>query len=129
MKKLFLITLLASACTLALAKLPAPSPEAKAKADEAAAKAAWAGKVDGYQLCQVQNRVAATYFKTAQAAGKPAQPAMATPECADPGLFVYAQAGDTKPLEAAGAHSPADTATGPPSSKVPDAVGNPAKTP
>ena len=37
----------------ALAKLPAPSDEAKAKAAEAAAKTAWAGKVDGYLLCKV----------------------------------------------------------------------------
>ena len=129
MKKLFLTTLLASACTLALAKLPPLSPEAKAKAEETAAKSAWSGKVDAYQLCQSQDRVAAAYFKTAQAAGKPTQPALATPPCADPGPFVYTQATEVKPLEASGAHSPADTATGPPSSKTPDAVANPAQKP
>lgn len=128
MKKLFLTTLLASACTLALAKLPPLpplSPEAKAKAEETAAKSAWSGKVDAYQLCQAQDRVAAAYFKTAQAAGKSTQPALATPPCADPGAFVYTQAAEVKPLEASGAHSPADTATGPPSSKTPEAAKNP----
>ncbi|MEO5606025.1 MAG: hypothetical protein ABIR13_00365 [Polaromonas sp.] len=125
MKKLFLTTLLASACTLALAKLPPLSPEAKAKAEETAAKSAWSGKVDVYQLCQSQDRVVAAYFKTAQAAGKPTQPALATPPCTNPGPFVYTQAAEVKPLEASGAHSPAETAASPPSSKTPEAVKNP----
>ena len=55
------------------AKLPPPSDEAKAKAAEAAAKAAWAGKVDGYQLCKTMDRVAATYRAEAKKAGKDAQ--------------------------------------------------------
>ena len=125
MKKILLTALLASACTLALAKLPSVSPEAKAKAEETAAKSAWSGKVDAYQLCQSQDRVATAYFNSAQAAGKPTQPAIVTPPCADPGSFVYTQATEIKPLEASGAHSPADTATGPPSSKTPAAVKNP----
>lgn len=69
----------------ALAKLPAPDDAAKAKAAEAAAKAAWQGKVDGYQLCKVQDRVAAHYQKTAGARGATA----ALPPCADPGPFAY----------------------------------------
>ena len=129
MKKLFITSVLLAACSLAAAKLPPPSPEAKAKADEAAAKAAWAGKVDSYQLCQAQDRVAASYVKTAQAAGKETKPATATPPCADPGAFAYIPAEAPKPLEASGAHSPAATATSPPSSKVPDAVMNPAQKP
>ena len=76
----------------ALAKLPATSDEAKAKAAEAAAKTAWAGKVDGYLLCKAQDRVAAHAAKTAKAAGKEAKPAPALPPCADPGPYVSAAA-------------------------------------
>ena len=129
MKKLLITSALLGACMLATAKLPPPTPEAKAKSDEAAAKAAWAGKVDAYQLCQSQDRVAASYLKSAQAAGKEVKPATATPPCADPGVFAYTPAEAAKPLEASGAHSPAATAASPPSSKVPDAVMNPDKKP
>lgn len=129
MKKFLMTSLLLGACALATAKLPPPSPEAKARSDEAAAKAAWAGKVDAYQLCQSQDRVAASYFKSAQAAGKETKPATPTPACTDPGTFVYTPAETAKPLEAAGAHSPAAAAATPPSGKVPDAVMNPDKKP
>lgn len=129
MKKLFITSVLLAACSLAAAKLPAPTPEAKAKSDEAAAKAAWAGKVDAYKLCQAQDQVATRYMTSAQAAGKETKPATATPPCADPGAFAYIPAEAPKPLEASGAHSPAATATSPPSSKVPDAVMNPAQKP
>ena len=129
MKKLLITSVLLAACSLAAAKLPAPTPEAKAKSDEAAAKAAWAGKVDAYKLCQAQDQVATRYMTSAQAAGKETKPATATPPCADPGAFAYIPAEAPKPLEASGAHSPAATATSPPSSKVPDAVMNPAQKP
>lgn len=129
MKKLLITSLLLGACSLAAAKLPPPPPEVKAKSDEAASKAAWAGKVDAYQLCQTQDRVAASYLKSAQAAGKQVKPATATPPCADPGAFAYMPTVAPKPLEAAGAHSPATTAASPPSTKVPDAVMNPDKKP
>ncbi len=76
----------------ALAKLPALSDEAKAKAAEAAAKTAWAGKVDGYLLCKSQDRVAAHAAKTAKAAGKEVKPAPVLPPCADPGPYVSAVA-------------------------------------
>lgn len=85
----------AAACALtsaALGKLPAPSDEAKAKAAEAAAKTAWTGKVEAYQLCKSQDRVAARTKKAklpekeAKAAAKaPAAPST----CVDPGPFVY----------------------------------------
>ena len=130
MRKIFqflTVGLLASASALALAKLPAPSAEDKAKAAEAAAKAAWTGKVEAYQLCKSQDKVAASYTTTAKAAGKETKPAAAAPACADAGSFVYAPAEAAKPIEASGAHSPAATATSPPSSKQPDAVVNPAK--
>ena len=79
MKQIFRSSLLAlcagGLCSVALAKLPAPTPEAAAKAAEAAAKAAWSGKVDNYKLCQAQDRVAAHYRKTA----KDAKPAAVQP--------------------------------------------------
>ncbi|WP_309683528.1 hypothetical protein [Polaromonas sp.] len=126
MKKLLIASLLVSASSMTLAKLPALSDDAKAKAAEAAAKTAWTGKVEAYQLCTVQDKVAAGYFQSSKAAGKETKPAAATPACTDPGAFVYTPP-DAKPLEAAGAHSPAATATSPPSGKQPDAVVNPAK--
>lgn len=128
MNKLLFAGLLVAVSSVALAKLPAPSDEAKAKAAETAAKAAWAGKVGAYQLCKSQDKVAASYYKTAKAAGKDVKPAAATPACADPGPFAY-KPPEAKPIEAAGAHSPSATATSPPSTKQPDAVANPAKKP
>jgi hypothetical protein len=131
MKKLLLSSvltgLLVSVSSLAFAKLPALSDEAKAKAAEAAAKTAWAGKVDGYQLCKSQDKVAAAYLKSAKAAGKETKAPAATPACADPGAFSYTPAVVAKPAEAAGAHSPAATAASPPSGKAPAAVPTPAK--
>lgn len=121
--------LLFAASGAALAKLPPLGDEAKAKAAEAAAKAAWAGKTDNFQLCKSQDKVAASYYKTATAAGKPTKPAATVPPCADPGVFAYTPAEAAKPIEAAGAHSPTATAASPPSTKQPDAAGNPAQKP
>ena len=129
MKKHLLMIAALALCGAASAKLPPLSAEAKAKADEAAARTAWQGKVDAYKLCQAQDQVATRYMTSAQAAGKETKPATATPPCADPGAFAYIPAEAPKPLEASGAHSPAATATSPPSSKVPDAVMNPAQKP
>ncbi|QHE77460.1 hypothetical protein [Hydrogenophaga sp. PBL-H3] len=113
--------------TSVFAKLPAPvlTDEAKAKAEEAKAKTAWAAKVDSYKLCLSMDRAAGNYFKTAAASGKSAKPAAALPACADPGPFTYvaaAAAAVAKPVEAAGAHSPAATAANPPSGKAPAAA-------
>ena len=113
----------------AFAKLPTPNPtpEAKAKADETAARAGWAAKVDNLKLCQAQDRVAAKYRTSAAAAGKPVPSPTATPACTDPGPFAYTPPADAKPIEAAGAHSPATTAAAPPntnqkaSEAIPDA--------
>lgn len=127
MKKILIAALFGSLSAVALAKLPPVSDEAKAKAAEAAAKAAWAGKVDGYLLCKSMDKVAASYYKTAKAAGKEAKPPVPTPACADPGAFSYTPPEAAKPLEAAGAHSPAATATSPPSSKTPAAAIAPEK--
>ena len=73
-----------------MAKLPAPSDEAKAKAAEAAAKTAHGNKVADFQLCKSREKVAAHYYKTAKASGKPTNPPVATPPCVDPGAFVAA---------------------------------------
>jgi hypothetical protein len=81
----------------AMAKLPAPSDEARAKAAEAAAKTAHAGKVDAYQLCKAQDKVAARTNKTAKVASA----------CVDPGAFVYAPA---VPASAAPVPAPAASA-------------------
>jgi hypothetical protein len=107
---------------------PAPTEEAKAKAAEAAAKTAWAAKVDSYKLCLSMDKAASNHFKTAAATGKPVKPAAANaPACADPGPFTYVAA--AKPVEAAGAHSPAGTASSPPSGKAPAAAPTPAAKP
>ena len=87
----FGLVLATALCTsAAVAKLPPPSDEAKAKAAEAAAKTAWGGKVEAYQLCKSQDAVAAAYYADMKKAGKDAKPPVATPACADPGPFVYA---------------------------------------
>ena len=129
LKQIIAISSLLLLGTTVMAKLPAASDEAKAKAAEAAAKAAWSGKVDAYLSCKAQDKVAAHYFQTAKAGGKDVKPATALPPCADPGAFSYTPAVAVKPLEAAGAHSPAPTATSPPSSNTPAADIAPAKKP
>jgi hypothetical protein len=94
----------------ALAKLPpppAPSEEAKAKAAEAAAKAAHAGKVDSYKLCQSMDKAAAAYFANAKKSGKDVKPAVATPACVDPGPFAAAAPAAVAPTAAAPAAAPA----------------------
>ncbi|MET3914733.1 hypothetical protein ABID97_001515 [Variovorax sp. OAS795] len=130
MKKLSLnlcMLVLALSAPAAWAKLPPPpdTPEAKAKAAEAAAKTAWTAKVDAYKLCQAQDRVVARYRAAASAAKPAPTPVAAMPPCTDPGPFVFAPP-DAKPIEASGAHSPATTATSPPSTTQPDAAVNPA---
>ena len=82
MKKLLISLSVTFASSVVLAKLPAPSDEAKAKAAEVAAKTAWSGKVDNFLLCKSQDKVAASYYKTATATGKDTKPAVATPPCA-----------------------------------------------
>ncbi len=126
MKKLFTHSILAglvlTASSLALAKLPALNDEAKAKAAEAAAKTAWTGKVDSYQLCKSQDKAAASYYKSAKATGKETKaPVAALPACADPGAFVYTVAA---PAATASAQA---TAAVPPSTTKPDAKAIPAK--
>lgn len=77
MNKLLIALLGMSLAGAAVAKLPPLSPEAQAKADEVKQKTAWSDKVAAYQLCQAQDRVAATYRKTKGA--QPKAPAAAAP--------------------------------------------------
>lgn len=128
MKKTFLslaTLLLASLFSVsAMAKLPAPSDEAKAKAAEAAAKTAHGNKVADYQLCKSREKVAAHYYKTAKATGKPTTPPVATPACADPGPYVAAPAAPAAPAVAA---APAPAAAKPGATPAAPAAAAPAK--
>ena len=125
MKKTFfsLATLLLASLfsVSAMAKLPAPSDEAKAKAAEAAAKTAHGNKVADYQLCKSREKVAAHYYKTAKATGKPTTPPVATPACADPGPYVAA------PAAPAVAAAPAPAAAKPGATPAAPAAAAPAK--
>lgn len=103
----------AGLASAAYATLP-PAPEAaKEQAKEAAAKAAWQDKVAAYKLCQTQDQVADRYRKDLKGEGKTAPAPMTAAACQDPGPFVSPLA--QKPIEASGAHSPAATASTPPS--------------
>jgi len=92
MKAVFASAILVTACGLGLAKLPPLDDAAKAKAAEAAAKAAWQAKIDGYQLCKAQDKVAASYAKAsgkapskdAKPVAAPAKPAVAAASAAAP---------------------------------------------
>lgn len=143
MNRPLLFTALACLATASLAKIPPPvlDDAAKAKAAEATAKTAWQAKVDAFLLCKAQDKAVAAYRKTS---AKPAEAAASKPAaakpvagasapvapgaaaCADPGPFAYAPP-EQKPLETSGAHSPAPTATSPPSVKTPAAEMTPAK--
>lgn len=130
MKNTVFVIALAGIAIGAAAKIPPPQLDdaAKAKAAETAAKTAWQAKADAFQLCKVQDKIAAKYGKggakpaaakptaaaaSAAASGTPAV-ASAPPPCADPGPFAF-NAPSEKPLETSGAHSPAGNATSPPS--------------
>jgi hypothetical protein len=145
MRKILVSGVLMSACALVLAKLPPLDDAAKAKAAETAAKAAWQGKVDAFQTCKVQDKLAARYRSNAAgSAGKPGTASMptATPPvaaasgtpvaaapptpCTDPGPFAY-NPPEQKPLETSGAHSPAGNANSPPSVRQESATMAPAK--
>lgn len=83
MSKHLVITACALAASgLALAKLPPLDDAAKAKAAETAAKAAWQAKVDAYQLCQVQDRIAAQYRRSGASRAQVNVPANATVQTA-----------------------------------------------
>lgn len=103
MNKSLMAMALLMASASSMAKLPPPSDEAKAKAEETKAKAAHTAKVDAYDLCKSQDKVAAHVQKHNKAkAGKP----VATPACADPGKFVYTPAPAVTTTAAAPAAKP-----------------------
>lgn len=133
MKKTVFTVALAGLALAASAKIPPPQLDetAKAKAAETAAKAAWQAKMDAFQLCKAQDKVAAKYGKggarptpvakapaaaAPAASGTPIPTAAVLPPCAEPGPFAY-NPPSQKPLEASGAHSPTGTAANPPSVK------------
>jgi hypothetical protein len=62
-KKFWISATLALACGAGLAKIPVPvlDAAAQAKAGEAAAKTAWQSRIGAFELCRVQDRVAAYY--------------------------------------------------------------------
>ena len=119
MKIAIVAALAAVLAPVALAKLPPLSDEAKAKAEEAAAKTAWTGKVEAYQLCRTQDRVAAFFFKSAKAAGKEVRPPVETPACVDPGPFVYTHVAAATPTPAAPAAAPAPAPAAPAAAAAP----------
>jgi hypothetical protein len=102
----------------AFAVLPPPTEGEKARATENAARNAWNNKVGTYQLCLAMERTAEKYRTRLKAAGKDAPPSTATAPCADPGPYVAPTAAAPQPLEAAEAHSPANTAVSPPNTKA-----------
>ena len=117
--RLVTVALIGLLSTSVFAKLPPATEEAKAKATEANAKANWIDKVGQYQLCLSMDRAAENYRKNTEAAGKPVPVPVATPSCTDPGLFASELTPPaSKPLEAAGAHSPPGIAVSPPSRKA-----------
>ena len=68
-----------------------------------------------YKLCLATDRTAAEYRSGLKPAGKDVPPPLATPLCTDPGPYVSQLTPATsKPLEAAGAHSPPGPAASPP---------------
>ncbi len=111
------------------AKLPPPDEATKAKAAESAAKAAWQAKVDSYQLCKAQDKVAAAYVKTsgkpmgaaakAQIAATPnaapgAQPAAASPGAAASAVAASSPVAASRPASAPAVQAPVAAASGTP---------------
>jgi len=112
--------ILVAAAGLAYGKLPPPADATKAQAAQTAAKAAWDDKVSLYKTCRAQDRAADAYRRDLKAASVDIRTPTATAPCADPGPYVAPVTPvESKPLEASEAHSPAETATSPPSTNVP----------
>jgi hypothetical protein len=113
MKNICIAAMLVVACGAGIAKIPPPvlDDAAKAKAAEAAAKAAWQAKLDAFQLCRVQDRVAAFYRKSAGAApaASAAHPAAAPAAAASPTAKVAANPAVPGGTAAAPAGAPTPT--------------------
>ena len=103
MNKILIAMSLLVFSAVAMAKLPPLSDEAKAKAEETKAKAAHTAKVEAYDLCRSQDKVAAHVNKHNKAkAGKP----VATAPCSDPGKFVYTPPAPVATMAAAAPAAP-----------------------
>lgn len=78
-KRLLSVLLISAFGATAQAKLPAPTLDdaAKAKAAETTARAAWQAKVEGYQLCKAQDKIAAKYKGLGKAGDAKATPVVA----------------------------------------------------
>lgn len=101
------------------AELPRAPEAARAQAAEAAAKTAWSDKTGQYQLCLAMDRTAAAYRQHLRETANAVPATVTTAPCIDPGPYVSPlTAAGPKPLEASGAHSPAATATSPPSTNA-----------
>ena len=114
MKPLLLAVTLALACGSAAAKLPPPDDAAKAKAAETAARAAWQAKVDGYQLCKAQDRVAALYKANAAKQARTAPAGTALPVSTTPAPRAAASAAAAPAAGASAAGTPVAAAPPPP---------------
>ena len=112
MKNLCIAAMLAVACGAGLAKIPPPvlDDAAKAKAAETAAKAAWQAKADAFQVCRVQDRVAAFYRKSAAgaaAAARDAKPMAVSTTASAPAAMAAASAAAGPPPTVVVAAKPA----------------------
>jgi hypothetical protein len=121
MKKIIFALSLFCAASSVLAKLPAASPEAAAAAAVTAAKTAWSGKSASFALCNRQDKLSATYLKSAKGKGKTA---VSAGTCTNPGAFVYTKAPLPKSTAVA---STATTAAKPATAAVKSAVATPVK--
>ncbi|MGZ5181568.1 MAG: hypothetical protein ACXWC2_13875 [Ramlibacter sp.] len=118
-QRLFPVCLIALASSVALAKLPPPDPAAKTKADEAAAKAAWQAKVDTYQLCKTQDKLAARFGNKGHAAkpGSATSAAVVKTAAAAPAASAAAPAASASaPASSAASSAPGASAAKPASS-------------
>jgi hypothetical protein len=104
-----------------LAKIPPPvlDEAAKAKAAEAAAKTAYTAKLEAYQMCKAQDRVAANYRKNHPNAAKPAGAASGTAAAPMPPASMTTAAAKPAPgASAAASATAAATKTSPSSASA-----------
>ena len=138
MKNFCIATMLAVTCGAGSAKIPPPvlDDAAKAKAAETAARAAWQAKLDVFQMCRVQDRVAASYRKSAAgaaAAGKEVKPmsaatTVAAPAASAPAAMAAASAAAGPPpttMVAAKPAVPGGTAAAPAGAPTPTPCADP----
>ncbi|KQT09694.1 hypothetical protein [Ramlibacter sp. Leaf400] len=117
MKKRLLPLLLISAFgATAQAKLPAPALDdaAKAKAAETTARAAWQAKVEGYQLCKSQDKIAARFKGLGKAGDAAVTPVVAKAASAPAPAASATVAAASAPAASASAPGTPVTAASPP---------------